>query len=252
MTSPPSSIVIELATRRRTTRVFAKTPAALDDVIYCIKVAVQAPSGANRQPWRFVLVDDLKTKERIRVACEEQEKRHHANVEANLKQWFNSKNITWQKPFLTESPILLAVFSSQKMPYATESTWLAIGYMILALEERSLSTVTYTPSYPENVRSVFNAPDEYKLEAILPIGYSSDSKPKEPRRPFQSSVYKNLWNVEAWLMGARGHGLKDGDLSPWLSVRPVHHRQFTLDQVQITSSQVGDLNLQLGGLPIRG
>jgi nitroreductase len=83
------------------------------------------------------------------------------------------------------------------MPYATESTWLAIGYMILALEERSLSTLTYTPSYSENVRSVFKAPDECKLEAILPIGYSADPKPKEPRRSFQSSVSRNLWNVRA-------------------------------------------------------
>jgi iodotyrosine deiodinase len=197
LTSPPPLTMIELATRRRTTRVFAETPITLDDVLYCIRVAVQAPSGANRQPWRFVLVDDPDEKKRIRAACEEQEKRHHADVEANLKQWFNSKNITWQKPFLTEAPALLAVFSCQKMPYATESTWLAIGYIILALEEKSLSTLTYTPSYPENVRSVFNAPDEYKLEAILPIGYSADPKPKESRRPFQSSVYRNLWDVEA-------------------------------------------------------
>jgi nitroreductase len=144
-----------------------------------------------------VLVDVPKTKERIRAACEEQERRHHANVDANLKQWFGLKNITWEKPFLTDAPILLAVFSNQMMPYASESTWLAIGYIILALEERSLSTLTYTPSYPENVRSVFNAPKEYKLETILPIGRSADSKPKEPRRPFQSSIYRNLWNMEA-------------------------------------------------------
>jgi nitroreductase len=197
LTTRSPSIVVDLATRRRTTRVFAKTPIKFESVLYCIKAAAQAPSGANRQPWRFVLVDEPKTKERIRAACEEQERRHHASVDANLKQWFGLKNITWEKPFLTDAPILLAVFSNQEMPYASESTWLAIGYIILSLEERSLSTLTYTPSYPENGRSVFNAPQEYKLETILPIGHSSDSKPKEPRRPFQSSVYRNLWNVEA-------------------------------------------------------
>jgi nitroreductase len=197
LVTPQSSTIVDLATRRRTTRLFAKTPVEFEDVLYSIKAAGQAPSGANRQPWRFVLVDDARMKVEIRAACEEQEKSHHASVEANLKQWFVSKNITWEKPFLTDAPILLAVFSNQEMPYASESTWLAIGYIILALEERSLSTLTYTPSYPENVRSVFNAPQEYKLETILPIGHSSDSKPKEPRRPFQSSVYRNLWNVEA-------------------------------------------------------
>jgi nitroreductase len=197
LTTTSPSTVIDLATRRRTTRRFAKTPVEFEDVLYCVKAAAQAPSGANRQPWRFVLVDDPEMKERVRAACEEQEKRHHASVEASLKQWFMSKNITWQKPFLTEAPMLLAVFSNQEMPYATQSTWLAIGYIILALEERSLSTLTYTPSYPENVRSVFKAPEEYALEAILPIGYSADSKLKEPRRPLQASLHRNLWNVEA-------------------------------------------------------
>jgi nitroreductase len=192
-----SARVVELAARRRTARIFAATPVNMDDVLYCVRVAAEAPSGANRQPWRFILVDDPERKAKIREACEEQEKRHHESVEPSLGQWFKSKGITWQKPFLTEAPILLAVLSDQKMPYATESTWLAIGYMILALEERSLSTLTYTPSYPENVRAVFGAPGDYRLEAILPIGYSADPKPKEKRRAFQSSIHKNVWNAQA-------------------------------------------------------
>lgn len=188
-------MVEELATSRKTARMFSRSPVNLEDVLYCIRVAAQAPSGANRQPWRFVLVDDSEIKKKARAACEDQEKRHHESVETSLKEWFRSKNITWQKPFLTDAPILLTVFSDQEMPYATESTWLAIGYTILALEERSLSTLTYTPSYPENVRGVFNAPEQYNLEAILPIGYSMDTKLKEPRRPFLLSVYRNVWNT---------------------------------------------------------
>lgn len=185
----------DLATRRKTARIFSRNPVNVEDVLYCIRVAAQAPSGANRQPWRFVLVNDPEIKKKARAACEDQERRHHENVETSLKEWFRSKNITWQKPFLTDAPVLLAIFSDQKMPYATESTWLAIGYIILALEERSLSTLTYTPSYPENVRGVFNAPEQYKLEAILPVGYSADTKLKEPRRAFHSSAYRNIWNA---------------------------------------------------------
>lgn len=188
--------VEELASRRKTTRIFETTAVNLDDVLYCMRVAVQAPSGANRQPWRFIIVDDPKMKQNVRAVCEEQEKRFHENVEAGLKQWFRSKNITWQKPFLTDAPLLLAVFSDREMPYARESVWLAIGYILLALEEKSLSTVTYTPSYLENVRIVFNTPEQYKLEAILPIGYSADPKPKEERRPFRSFVYRNLWSLQ--------------------------------------------------------
>ncbi len=188
--------IIELATRRKTVRALAKTAVDLEDVLYCVRVAVQAPSGANRQPWRFIIIDDPEMKEKIRARCEEQEKRFHETVEAGLRQWFRSKSITWQKPFLTDASVLLAVFSDRKMPYARESTWLAIGYIILALEEKLLSTVTYTPSYPENVRTVFDAPEQYKLETILPIGYSADPKPKEERRPFESFIYRNLWNIQ--------------------------------------------------------
>ena len=196
MTQPPSATVTELATRRKTARRFQRTSIDLEKVHYCVRAAAQAPSGANRQPWRFVLVDDEGTKARVRASCEEQEKRFHDKAETNLKDWFESKDITWQKQFLTDAPVLLAVFSNQKMPYATESTWLAVGYILLALEERSLSTLTYTPSYPENVRAAFGAPDEYRLETILPIGHSADTKPKEERRPFESLIYRNTWNPQ--------------------------------------------------------
>ena len=196
MTPIVTRSVEELAGRRKTAREFRNDSLKTDDVMYCIRAAVQAPSGANRQPWRFVMVDDPVMKAKIREACERQEKRHHESVDAGLKAWFRMKNISWQKPFLTEAPILLAVFSDQTMPYATESTWLAIGYLILALEERSLSTVTYTPSHPENVGSVFNAPEEYKLETVLPIGHSADAKPKESRRPLDSSLYRNVWGKQ--------------------------------------------------------
>jgi nitroreductase len=190
-----SEALARLATERRTARKFADRPVNQDDVLYCIEVATQAPSGANRQPWRFVVIDDPKLKEKVRTICEQQEKLFHENVEEDLREWFKRRNITWQKPFLTEAPVLVAVFSNRKMPYAIQSTWLAVGYMLLALEERSLATVTYTPSYPERVRQVFGASDEYRIEVILPIGYSADTKPKEKRLPIESLAYKNGWEV---------------------------------------------------------
>jgi nitroreductase len=185
--------MLGLATRRKTTRMFTAKCVDVEDVLYCVRVAVQAPSGANRQPWQFIIVDDQTIKEKIRANCEERERRFHANTPTDLKEWFNAKNIDWRKPFLTEAPILVAIFSNQEMPYATESTWLATGYFILALEEKSLSTLTYTPSYPEEAGNVLGVPKPYRLETILPIGYSGDPKPKEERRPFNSSIHRNAW-----------------------------------------------------------
>lgn len=186
--------LMDLAARRRTVREFKGDPVSIEDILYCIKVAVQAPSGANRQPWRFILIEDPKLKERLREACEEEEKLFHKDVEADLRGWLKLKGITWRKTFLTEAPVLLAVFSNREMPYAKESTWLAIGYLLLALEEKGLSTVTYTPPYPERLRDLFSAPEEYALETILPIGHPANHGSKKERRLYQSFVYRNSWN----------------------------------------------------------
>lgn len=189
-----STTVLTLATKRKTARAYKKNRIKYEDIQYCIKTAAQAPSGANKQPWCFLIVDNEKLKARIRTSCEEQEKRFHEEVEGNLRDWFKSRDITWEKRFLTDAPVLLLVFSNRKMPYATESTWLAIGYILLSLEERSLSTLTYTPSHSDKVRAAFGVPAEYRLESILPIGHSADTKPKEDRQPARSFVRRNRWN----------------------------------------------------------
>ena len=174
--------LLDLVTRRKTTRIFENREVNSEDLLYCIRVAIQAPSGANRQPWRFMIIDDPIMRKELREKCEEQEKIFHENVNTELKEWFRLKEIMWHKPHLTSAPHLLAIFSDQDMVYATESTWLAIGYILIAIEEKSLSTVTYTPPNPENLREFFRSPKNFKLETILPKGYSADPKQKEERQ----------------------------------------------------------------------
>ncbi|WP_455281508.1 nitroreductase family protein [[Eubacterium] cellulosolvens] len=188
-----NSNLFDLVKKRKTTRIFDSREVNPEDLFYCIKVAVQAPSGANRQPWRFMIIDDPLLRKELRKKCEEQEKIFHENVKAELKEWFRSKEIMWRKPHLTSAPSLLAIFSDQDMIYATESTWLAIGYILIAIEEKSLSTVTYTPPQPEGLRELFNTPENFNLETILPIGYSADPKQKEERQLTEMLICRNRW-----------------------------------------------------------
>lgn len=185
--------LLDLVKKRKTTRIFQSREVNTEDLFYCIKVAIQAPSGANRQPWRFMIIDDPLLRKELREKCEEQEKIFHENVTAELKEWFRSKEILWRKPHLTSAPSLLAIFSDQDMVYATESTWLAIGYILIAIEEKSLSTVTYTPPHPEDLRELFSTPENFRLESILPIGYSADPKQKEERQSTETLIYRNRW-----------------------------------------------------------
>jgi len=73
--------------------------------------------------------------------------------------------------------------------------WLAIGYILLALEELGLGTVTYTPSNAEAALDELNVPNGFSLEAILPIGISADEEPKEPRRELEEVTYVDSWGT---------------------------------------------------------
>lgn len=110
-----------------------------------------------------------------------------------MKKWFVSKGITWRKPFLTEVPVLLMVFGKSNEPYWIQSVWLAIGYLILALEEKGLASLTYTPSNVLWANELLNVPKEYVLQAIIPIGKHTKLKISKVRLELNDILYCNKW-----------------------------------------------------------
>lgn len=114
-------------------------------------------------------------------------------MKGELRKWLRARGFSWKKPFLEEASVLVLVLSETKAPYSIQSVWLAIGYVLLALEELGLGTVTYTPSTAKGVLDEVNIPDEFRLEAILPIGISADEKAKEPRLGLDEVTYMNSW-----------------------------------------------------------
>jgi len=175
-------MLVELARGRRTVRRFSSRPPPVTAILRAIEAAKEAPSGMNAQPWHFLVVTDPGIKRGIREACEAVERRFHARVQGKLKGWLAETGITPEKPFLTNAPFLILVFARTDAPYWLQSTWLAIGYLLLALEEEGLGTVTYTPPDPTPVQTLLSAPMVYKLQTILPVGYPTDPKPKYPRK----------------------------------------------------------------------
>ena len=185
--------LLRLASSRRSVRRFHPDPIPLSDIEYALDVARHAPSGANRQPWRFLIISDRKTKELIRTRCEEVEKRFHEKVSSSLKQWFMEKGITWRKPFLTEAPFLILVFGDVSQPYWLESVWIAVGYLLLAIEELGYGSLTYTPSETSWAAELLNVPKNYRLQAIIPVGKPMDEKGQEERRALEEVCYLDRW-----------------------------------------------------------
>jgi len=187
------SHILDTAKRRKTVRSFSKKPLYLNPVLVALKAACQAPSGANFQPWRFMIITSSYIKKKVRKICEQGEKRFYSQVKGDLRDWLLKRDFDWKKPFLEEAPVLLLVLSETRAPYSTQSVWLAIGYILLVLEELGLGTVPYTPSESKALQEEVGIPDEYSLEVILPLGVSQDDKIKEPRFSVDEVTHLNSW-----------------------------------------------------------
>ena len=185
--------ILDIATNRKTTRVYKSDPVKQEDVRYILETLRQSPSGSNTQPWRIVLVKDMDAKRRVREASEQGEKNFYDSISPERKVWYTSKGLSPSKPLLTEAPVLLVVLGDVNAPNYKPSVWVSIGYAILAAEERGLATVSYTPSDPVLVTEAVGAPEGFIVEAVIPLGYSDDLKEKEVRNPVDEFTFSNKW-----------------------------------------------------------
>ena len=181
-------MLLELARKRKTVRKFKKEKPPLSSIIKAIEVAKEAPSGINSQPWHFLIVENEDLKKSIREICEKKEKSFHEKLSGHFKGWLADRGITWEKPFLSDAPYLVIVLCDKTLPFSKESVWISVGYLLLALEEMGLGTVTYTPSGSEELMELLKIPEKFRIETILPVGYSDDDKKKEKRKKVEEIV----------------------------------------------------------------
>jgi iodotyrosine deiodinase len=174
-----------LATRRTVRHYSADdVPDALID--RAIAIAGSAPSGANMQPWRFVVVRDPEVKRRIREAAEEEERAFHEHRATS--EWLAALaplGTDWRKEFLETAPCLIAVFRIDyaiergsggeehhfKHYYVAESVGIACGFLLAALHVAGLATLTHTPSPMRFLSSILGRPKNEKPYLLIPVGY---------------------------------------------------------------------------------
>lgn len=170
------------AARRRSVRSFSADPIPLDVVRDCIRAAASAPSGANKQPWTFVLVTDPDVKRRIREAAEAEERAFYGGRAP--QRWLDDLRPFGtgpDKPFLEEAPALVVVFAQkhgggadERHYYVQESVGLATGMLLAALHHAGLATLTHTPSPMGFLSEVLDRPDRERPFLLIPVGYPAD------------------------------------------------------------------------------
>ncbi len=187
--------LIELVRKRRSVRRFRRDPIPEEDLKYILDFAHYAPSGANRQPWRFVIVKDPELKREIRRICEDIEREYYKHVPKWFMEFAKSRNIDWRKPHLEEAPVLIHVFGYRRSPHWKESVWLMIGYLLIAAALKGYATLTYTPSDTRWANKFFDVPENWGLETIINIGYPAQEPSFPGRYELNEICYLEKWGI---------------------------------------------------------
>jgi iodotyrosine deiodinase len=170
---------------RRTVREFSPDPVPDDVISMCVEAAASAPSGANLQPWKFVVVRDAEIKKRIREAAEKEEyENYHGRMPEEWLRVLAPLQTDWHKEFLEIAPVLIVVFKEDygidasgahvTHYYVNESVGIACGFLLAALNAAGLATLTHTPSPMGFLREILGRPKNEKPFLLIPAGYPAE------------------------------------------------------------------------------
>jgi nitroreductase len=181
MASRSQDFLLEMK-RRRTVRDFSDEPVEREIIELCLQAAGTAPSGANLQPWHFVVVSDPELKHQIRLAAEKEERDfYERRAPAEWLAALTPLGTDPDKPFLDIAPYLIAIFVQSfgllpdgrkvKHYYATESVGIASGLLITALHHAGLATLTHTPSPMKFLNEILGRPSNERPFLLLTVGF---------------------------------------------------------------------------------
>lgn len=171
--------------QRRSVRDFSDRPVAREVMEQLVLTASTAPSGAHKQPWTFCVVGDPSIKKQIREAAEKEEYESYTNrMSDDWLEDLKPLGTGWHKPFLETAPWLIIVFKKsydlqedgrkRNTYYAVESCGLACGFLLAAIHQAGLVTLTHTPSPMNFLSKILNRPENEKPFLLLPTGYPAE------------------------------------------------------------------------------
>ena len=179
-----SSTFREQLSTRRSVRHFSTKEVPMEVINNLVMTASSAPSGANKEPWTFVIVKDSKIKRDIRIAAEKEEKAFYDHRAPD--EWLadlEPLGTDWNKPFIEDAPFLIVVFKKIygmeddlqfKHYYVNESVGIASGFLLAAVHQAGLVALTHTPSPMGFLANILKRPDNERAFLLIPVGYPAE------------------------------------------------------------------------------
>jgi iodotyrosine deiodinase len=177
---------LQTMAKRRTIREYSDEPVAFELIENAIRTASLAPSGANQQPWTFVVVSDPELKRQMRIATEEEERiSYEGRMSPEWLQALEHLGTDWHKPHIEQAPYVIVVFAQLygliiepggtqrkiKHYYVQESVGIAAGFLLASLTHAGLATLTHTPNPMGFLSKLLQRPPNERAYVLIPVGY---------------------------------------------------------------------------------
>lgn len=192
--------------RRRSVREFDDRPVPMEVIEQCLLTAGTAPSGANQQPWHFVVISDPQKKREIRQAAEAEEREFYTRRAP--QEWLGALaplGTDSNKPFLETAPVLIAIFAEKyglnpdgskfSHYYFPESVGIATGMLITALHHAGLATLTHTPNPMKFLNEICGRSTRERATILMVVGYPTEGC----EVPVHAGIKKSLQDISSWL-----------------------------------------------------
>lgn len=170
---------------RKSTRDFSDKYVPREVVENIIATAGTAPSGANKQPWTFCLVSNKELRAKIRAAAEKEEyENYNGRMSDEWLEDLKAFGTDWHKPFIDVAPWIIVMFKKAydiegdkklKNYYVNESVGIAAGFLIMAIHQAGLATLTHTPSPMNFLQNILERPENERAYLLLPVGYPAEN-----------------------------------------------------------------------------
>lgn len=172
----------EVMGRRRSVREFSDRAVTREVIENLIKTAATAPSGAHKQPWTFCVVENPEIKKKIRIAAEKEElQSYESRISSDWLDDLKPLGVDWRKPFLEIAPYLIIVFrhiyefdtnrKEKNNYFVQEGVGIATGFLLAAIHQAGLVSLTHTPSPMNFLTKTLNRPEHEKPFLLIPVGY---------------------------------------------------------------------------------
>lgn len=162
--------VYEAIRERRSVRSYRNKPVDKEILIRILEAARMAPSGNNRQAYKFVVVTDREKREKLARAA-------------------------YNQSFVAEAPVVIAAVGLTPnkimecgIPADPVDVAIALDHITLAAVEEGLGSCWIGAFHQGEVCKILDIPPQYKVIELLTLGYPADSPRKKYRKPLEELV----------------------------------------------------------------